>query len=55
MHTYICTRTTDFPRTKRGRYSDPGPRGRDVETTEQKLESLIARVGEKVLYFVTLG
>ena len=37
------------PRYKRGRYSDPGPRGRDHEqTTEEKLESLIMRVGEKV-------
>ena len=41
--------TADYPRTKRGRYSDPGPRGREGETTaEQKLESLITRVGEKV-------
>ena len=50
MSTYIL----DPPRPggyryKRGRYSDPGPRGRDPEqTTEEKLESLIMRVGEKV-------
>lgn len=38
----------DAPR-KRGRYSDPGPRGKEVEvTSEQRLESLITRVGEKV-------
>ena len=38
----------DPPR-KRGRYSDPGSRGKEVEvTSEQRLESLITRVGEKV-------
>lgn len=36
------------PRYKRGRYSDPGPRSREPESAEQKLESLITRVGEKV-------
>ncbi|XP_064390232.1 nuclear cap-binding protein subunit 1-like isoform X2 [Halichondria panicea] len=36
----------DFPR-KRGRYSDPGPMAREPESTEQKLESLISRLGEK--------
>lgn len=35
------------PRYKRGRYSDPGPRGRD-QTDEEKLESLIMRIGVKV-------
>ena len=44
IHNYI-----EFSRgTKRGRYSDPGPRGREPESTEQKLESLITRLGEKV-------
>ena len=36
-------------RHKRGRYSDPGPRGRgEAVSTEEKLESLIVRLGEKV-------
>ena len=43
----------DGPRyfSKRGRYSDPGSRGRDVGETlspKQRLESLITRLGEKV-------
>lgn len=37
-------------RHKRGRYSDPGPRGRgETVSTEEKLESLIIRLGEKVM------
>lgn len=48
--------TADYPRSKRGRYSDPGPRGREPETTaEQKLESLITRVGEKVCGIAPAG
>lgn len=35
-------------RPKRGRYSDPGPRGREHESTEEMLDSLIVRAGEKV-------
>ena len=46
---WIRTLHEGGPRYKRGRYSDPGPRGRDHEqSTEEKLESLIMRVGEKV-------
>lgn len=41
----------DPPR-KRGRYSDPGLKTKEVEvTSEQRLESLITRVGEKVSIF----
>ena len=44
---HITVHPIDFPR-KRGRYSDPGPMAREPESTEQKLESLISRLGEKV-------
>ena len=43
LPTVFCS-PKDSPR-KRGRYSDQGS---ESETTEQKLESLITRVGEKV-------
>ena len=53
LYTYSCTSLPYAyidvpPRYKRGRYSDPGPRSREPESAEQKLESLITRVGEKV-------
>ena len=53
LHTYYCSSLPRAyidvpPRYKRGRYSDPGPRSREPESAEQKLESLITRVGEKV-------
>ena len=50
-HTHTHTHK-EAPRFKRSRYSDPGPRGRDrePESAEQKLESLILRVGEKVKF-----
>ena len=42
----FLTLLSDAPRHKRGRYFDQGPS--ESESTEQKLESLITRVGEKV-------
>ena len=50
---YYSTSSVSFSkgssRHKRGRYSDPGPRGRgETVSTEEKLESLIIRLGEKV-------
>ena len=50
---YICF--TGPPRIKRGRWSDPGRRGSggrgNVEiSTEDKLESLVVRLGEKVTF-----
>ena len=44
-------------RPKRGRYSDPGSRGREHESTGEMLDSLIVRAGEKVctiLFFSTV-
>lgn len=43
----IQSQFSDAPRHKRGRHSDPGPRGAEA-SAEQRLESLITRVGEKV-------
>ena len=43
-------------RMKRGRYSDPFGRGRGQElSTEDKLESLIVRLGEKVLPYKVMS
>ena len=52
LHIYI-----GHIRPKRGRYSDPGSRGREHESTGEMLDSLIVRAGEKVctiLFFDTV-
>ena len=53
--THYAHTAIDAPRYKRGRYSDPGSRSKDPEVSaEQRLESLITRLGEKVKKFFFL-
>ena len=45
-----CVPCVGQSRLKRGRYSDPG--GQKEKDPESELESLIMRVGEKVIYII---